>query len=389
MTITQITMVHLHLLTLDTYGIIPLMPPTQKDPFLIDSHKMQYHMERTLSWARASSIEEKLSIYPVYVEISPVGHCNHRCSFCAVDYIGYKNRSIPTDVLMRCLRRMADLGVKSVMFAGEGEPMLHPNISDITRYASEAGLDVAFTTNGTAMTKQFVGQALESVKWIKVSINGGSESYGLVHGCKQEQYERVWSNITYACGSAHQHTAIGVQCVVLPDNLRDIPGIVRRAKESGCKYIVLKPYSQHKKSITHTYEKVSYQDQEIRQVIEEAQRQATEDFQVIARLNAMEDWDDATHKYDKCRATPYFWAYIMATGDVYGCSAYLLDDRFCYGNILTQDFQQIWTSQKRRDNIEFVENKLDISQCRLNCRMNQVNKYLDDVAHPNPHANFI
>jgi len=49
------------------------MSDAQNDPFLIDSHKLQYHPARVASWVGAQTVEEKLAIYPIYVEVSPVG----------------------------------------------------------------------------------------------------------------------------------------------------------------------------------------------------------------------------------------------------------------------------------------------------------------------------
>ena len=98
---------------------------------------------------------------------------------------------------------------------------------------------------------------------------------------------------------------------------------------------------------------------------------------------------EAERGYDKCYSTPFFWAYIMATGDVYGCSAYLLDERFRYGNINEQTFKDIWISVKRASAIDFVEQSLDIQECRRNCRMDKVNRYLWDIKNPNLHENFI
>src|SRR5271169_2407006 len=113
------------------------------DRLNIDGHKMHYHIDRLNSWMNGEPV------YPVYVEISPVGHCNHRCTFCAVDYIGYQTRALDTGKLEACITAMSKNGVRSIMYAGEGEPMLHPDIAHIVEYTKTNGIDVAFTTNGT------------------------------------------------------------------------------------------------------------------------------------------------------------------------------------------------------------------------------------------------
>ncbi|MCF6340345.1 MAG: radical SAM protein, partial [Sulfurimonas sp.] len=60
------------------------------DRYSIDSHKLGLHPKRVSEWIEAKNDWSKLKkIYPLYVEISPYGGCNHRCTFCALDYMGY------------------------------------------------------------------------------------------------------------------------------------------------------------------------------------------------------------------------------------------------------------------------------------------------------------
>ena len=54
-------------------------------------------------------------------------------------------------MLSAAVKEMGVLGVKSVMFGGEGEPFLHKDMAELTLKAHQAGLDTAFTTNGVLL----------------------------------------------------------------------------------------------------------------------------------------------------------------------------------------------------------------------------------------------
>lgn len=366
------------------------------DKYGIDSHKLIYHPDRVAQWMKADSWEKEKSVYPIYIEMSPVGACNHRCTFCAVDYIGYKAKMLDIDMMRTRLPEMGALGVKSIMYAGEGEPLLHKKISEIVELSHSSGIDVSFTTNGSILPKDFCERALPLTSWIKVSMNAGSaENYAKIHRTDKKDFNKVIKNLQTMIKSRSQSKsdgnevcAIGAQILLLPENRDEVltlAGICR--DEIGLDYLVVKPYSQHIFSNTRRYENLIYSGyDELSRRLDEME---TEDFKVVFRTNAMEKKELGVQQYSKCRATPFFWAYVMADGDVYGCSAFLLDKKFCYGNLNDKTFKELWEGEGRKAGCSYVKNELDISECRLNCRMDEVNRYLSKLDEGVSHINFI
>jgi cyclic pyranopterin phosphate synthase len=367
---------------------------TTMDKFRIDSHKLTYHPQRVAQFLEAGDDWAKArQVYPIYVEVSPVGACNHRCTFCAVDYIGYQSRMLDAASFSARLAEMGALGVKSIMYAGEGEPLLHKGINEMVEATAKAGIDVAFTTNAVVLNDQFIERSLPLASWIKVSINAGTApTYARIHRTRERDFLRVTSNLKRAVAARERHgwkCTIGAQALLLPENAHEMEALARLCRdEIGLDYLVIKPYSQHLFSDTRIYEDIDYTNY---LGLEESLRVLnTADFNVVFRMNTIKKHIQASDRYGKCNATPMFWAYVMANGDVYGCSAYLLDKRFCYGNIGERTFQSIWEGPERQAGFHFVRNGLNIDECRKNCRMDEVNRYLYDLKEGLvDHVNFI
>lgn len=352
------------------------------DDWSIDSHKLHLHPARVAQWLEADTWEKASKVYPIYWEITTSAACNHRCSFCSVDAIGYPAILFDAEVLIERMIEAHRLGVKSVMFAGTGEPLLHKKISEITEAAVGTGLDAAFTTNGVLLDRL---EPVELCTWIKISMNAGtSETYAKVHKTKESDWDKVWSGIKGAIRRKGDCT-IGVQCVVLPENVYEMRELASLCVDAGVDYLVLKPYSQGTFSITHQYEGTDYKA--MRSYLEGVKDFDTPTFKVVYRSNAMEQEISAKHHYDKCRATPFFWTYAMADGRLFTCSAHLLDERFCIGNLNEQSFQELWEGEGRRKQWELMKT-FNIKQCRLNCRMDKPNRYLADFSRTQ-HVNFI
>ena len=305
---------------------------------------------------------------------------DHRCTFCSVDAIGYPAILMDQRILAERMREAKALGIKSVMYAGTGEPLLHKKINTIVQTAFWTGLDQAFTTNGVLLDKLDLPNLCS---WIKISLNAGTkESYAKIHQTDEKDWDKVWENIKALVGRKGT-CAVGIQCVVLPENYRHLGNLALLSREAGVDYLVLKPYSQGTFSLVQR--QINYQEME--DELQKVTEYSTSSFSVVYRENAVKR-ESEEHHYDKCLATPFMWAYSMADGRVFTCSAHLLDERFCIGNLNRQTYQEIWEGEGRRKQWELMK-EFDIHNCRKNCRMESVNQYLDQVKHPVLHANFI
>lgn len=362
------------------------------DKYRIDSHKLIYHPARVAQWQESKDDWEKAKkVYPIYMEISPVGFCNHRCTFCALDFMEYPDTKLDYEVLKTRLTEMSELGVKSVMFAGEGEPTLYKPLPEILDHCTKVNIDTSLTTNMVPFTERNTENFVRNCKWIKVSINAGNaETYAKIHRTKEADFDRVIENMKRSVKIKKENgynCTIGAQILMVSDNYHTVVELAERMSEVGIDYLVVKPYSQHLLSITERYKDFDYSN--YLYLEDELKKYNSEEFKVIFRAGTMKKLSDSTERYDKCNSVPFFWGYIMSEGTVYGCSCFLNNDKFKYGNIHENSFKEIWEGEKRKEGYLFMQNELDIQACRVNCRMDEINRYLWELKNPSEHVNFI
>ncbi|MFC1756629.1 radical SAM protein [Patescibacteria group bacterium] len=351
--------------------------------------KILHHEDWLEKWKK-----DPLSVYPIYVEATPVGYCNHRCVFCAFDYIGYKNISLSGDVLKKVAKEMAEGGVKAIQYAGEGEPLLHPEIADIIRYTADLGIEVSMLTNGVLLREKFVNKTIKSLLWFQVSLDAGTkETHSKIHQTSEKDFGTILKNLSYAVKERNRQKSscdIGVQFIILPGNFKELVRAVEVMKETGVDYITIKPYSHHLLSL-HSKEEVlkeGFNYTDLLYLENDVKKIAGTDLAVDFRTAAMDEIE-TERNYNRCYATPTAWAYISADGSVYSCSAFLGDDRFNVGNINDNSFSEIWMSEKRKKHLEMMKGFDINSNCRRICRMNRTNRTLFSLRNPPSRVNFI
>ncbi len=352
------------------------------DKYKIDGHKLIYHPQRVASWLSGDNI------YPIYIEVSPTGACNHRCIFCSKDFMGYKPIYLDNEKFFPRLKEMGNLGIKSIMFAGEGEPFLHPEISSLIVETKKNKIDVAITSNGVMMTSKISEQILEHIEWIKISCNAGTaDKYEAIHRCKKDDFFKLIKNLKFAVKFRNKEQlkiTLGMQLLLLSENQDTVFELAKIAEDIGLDYLVIKPYTHHtrnKHDFTPNYSKFAELDDQLKKF-------NTEKFKVIFRTQTMQRWDKQYRGYKYCQALP-FWAYIDASAHLWGCSTHLLNDDFDYGCLYNNHFEELWNSQKRMKSLEIVKSDSKFEFCRLNCRMDKINEYLWCLTNTVDHINFI
>jgi cyclic pyranopterin phosphate synthase len=341
-----------------------------------------YHPEAVDKWQSGERV------YPITMEISPSGACNHRCIFCGLDYLNYKPIYLDSEIITENLKQMSLKGLKSIVIAGEGEPLLNKKTPDIINNLKHYGIDIALSTNGVLFNKETAKEVMNSLSWIRFSVNAGTEkTHQIIHKGKKKDFDDIIKNLEHAVNIKRKHnykTTLGVQMLLIPENKDEVILLSRILKKTGVDYFTVKPFSKHPKSysdieVGFDYTEYLYLEKQLKEI-------ESDDFKVFFRKESMSK--KKAHKtYSCCYGLP-FWGYIDSSGEVWACIAYIGDAEFSYGNINETPLVELWGS-KKADSIFSKCATMNIDKCRELCRLDSINTYLYRLKNPEEHDNFI
>ena len=346
-----------------------------------DKQKLMYHPKRVACWK-----ETRATRGPIYTEMELTTRCNHQCIFCGVDHIvNRKIEYIDNSKAIKAIAELEQIGNKSIMFSGHGEPLLHKDAAQIIKSAS-LKMSTSLTTNGAAIVHSNLDM-IDKLEWIRFSVNGcDPENYAEIHNTKPEIFARVMTNIEKAVARKKERglkVTIGTQLVLLEQNADGIINLAIMLKNMGVDYFSVKPYSQHPLSrcgLKINYNELVNLEDKLRQIEDKS-------FKIAFRYQAMKN-AGKKKPYEKCYGT-HFSNFISADGNVWECNVFAGDPRFLIGNIYEQSMAEIWQGAKRKRVLEYIENDMTLAKCRPECRMNHCNQYLWRLKNPRDHDNFI
>tara|TARA_Y100000310_G_scaffold344908_1_gene460380 strand:- start:2555 stop:3610 length:1056 start_codon:yes stop_codon:yes gene_type:complete len=346
----------------------------------IDNHKLMYHSDEVSEWKGTGDH------FPIYVEVGLTNACNHRCIFCALDFVDFGKDFIDKKVMLTNLEDMATNGLKSIMFAGEGESLLHKDIGLFTKQGKKYGLDMAITTNGVPLNEKKREECLPYLSWIRFSIDSGSpKNYAKIHGTNPRDFDKVINNIKRCVEFKYKNnlqTTIGAQFLMVPQNMKQGKKLAKILKNIGVDNLQIKPYSHHPFSNNDFVVSAK----KYNKLEKKLKKYNSKDFKILFR-KATAERISCERDYDQCYGLP-FYALIDAKANVIPCNMFYNNPEFTYGNLYKNKFSEIWKSDTRKEIIKKI-NKKGIEKCRQGCRLDVVNIFLKRTLNPEPHDNFI
>jgi radical SAM protein with 4Fe4S-binding SPASM domain len=360
-----------------------------KDKFLMDSHKMLWHLDRVVEWQNGKIIA------PLHIDVGLSKGCNIKCEYCygSIQRNYFKKGEkiyFPRDALLSYVREAGEVGVRSMAFIGEAEPLLNPHVYEAIIEGNKAGVDIAVGTNGILFDTGPEGEeALEHLTWLRFNISAASdEAYQKIHS--STDFSVAVEKMKFCVETKKQKNlsvTIGMQMVLTPNNITEVVALAKLGKEIGVDYLVVKQCSDTQDNKLGIYNKLD-QYNSFEEELKKAEAETTENYRVIIK------WGKITNKgrlpFDQCLGVP-FLLYSSGDGKIYPCGVFFdyKEEEYRMGDLIKQSFKEILASKRYLDIVEKVK-KIDVQKsCYANCRTHSVNDFLWKLQDIPNHVNFV
>ena len=312
---------------------------------------------------------------PIAVSVDLTRQCSMACVMCwywspwlkeaptrdwACEHIDYP-------LFLELLKDFKKLSVKRLIFGGQGDPFLHPEIMKILEATKKAGIEVSLITSGNYFTDESVKKIVElEIDQLDVSLQAATpETYKKIHpALKEGVFEKIkrslllLSELKKAAGRKQPYlTLIDAVCSL---NYKDTVRMVELAHEVGAQNVGYKRIDVIPE--TRSLLLNEGQVEELCALINEAKARA-EELGVATSLGffqkyitpGLQSGEFTTGYYAQVPCyVGWLSSRILSDGSVVPCCG-------CYnpplGNIRKDSFASIWNSGKYR---EFREKSLNI-----------------------------
>jgi radical SAM protein with 4Fe4S-binding SPASM domain len=295
---------------------------------------------------------------PDFVQLEPVGQCNLACRMCPVVYRadsgtrGKPPAFMGYEEFCRILDQFPE--VRQLQLQGMGEPLLHPRIFDMVRYAAARGIEVTTNSNLTALSPRRAEDLVRSgLKRLHISIDAAdAAAYAYIRvGSK---LGRVLRNLALVQRTKERLGAhdpqLDIVAVAMRRNLEELPGLVRLAARYGVPAVSVQHLAHDfsEGTLPEKYRPMrAFVDHETLLGEDPAR---VERWFAAARHAAGETGVELRLPNVRPRAHacgcdwPWRGAYVSYRGDAMPCCMIATPDRLNFGNMAKEGVVRVWNN---------------------------------------------
>ena len=141
-------------------------------------HKRLEYIKNRFQWKYYP--KKKVPPFPLNLDIEVSSKCQIKCDHCFRQYMDIKeNDFMPLDMYKKIVAECGRYNLFTLKFSMRGEPLLHPDIVEMVRFAKKKGVkEVWINTNGGPLTDELSrGLISAGVDWITMSFDGLGKMY--------------------------------------------------------------------------------------------------------------------------------------------------------------------------------------------------------------------
>lgn len=318
--------------------------------------------------------------------------CNLGCKHCYAEGGKCLKNELNTEELKKTITSISDLGSLSVFFTG-GEPWIRSDFVDILKFASDSGLSIYASTNGTLVTEENLRKIKNlDIKLFQISLDSTkAEVHDGIRG--KGVFDKATKAVRASSKILGRNVAVG--SVLMNYNHDEMGKLIEFSSELGADifaFILLLKYGRADKRIDAT---ISQKISAMKDLFDAYDR-VKDKISLAANTTIPPVFIPKEYRdrlWDKiCFCSFPYTLGVEANGDVAPCDGLLGLKKFVLGNVRKDKLKDLWGKSRIFGEIKAIKVKelkgacgkcKFADYCRGGCRAAAYLEY-DDIRAPDP-----
>jgi radical SAM protein with 4Fe4S-binding SPASM domain len=245
--------------------------------------------------------------------------------------------------------------------SGQGELFMHPEIFKMINYANKRGILVNINSNGTLLNKSIIDNICKSdIGEMGISIDSPTkEKYEKIR--IGANYDKLLENIKALSSELKRrkrHTILTMTPIIFKENIDELPNFIRLAKKIGMTKVAMQTL-QTKENFLKSYDK-DMKNQLVIKDLERLRKKMKEAKKLAIQYGIPLIFDE--EESPGC-IWPWRGMYVTCSGDVTTCCKIVDTREYSMGNILKENFWDLWNGEKYQQMRKLLRNRKSPAAC--------------------------